>query len=80
MEVAIAMVLKGRISADTEETWEAAVGMCMKTEAVELELALERWMRGLWVRWPRGCRGREKESPFLLSVSINGGEFILKCF
>lgn len=44
MEVAIAMVLKGRISADTEETWEAAVGMCTKTEAAELELALERWM------------------------------------
>lgn len=47
MEVAIAMVLKGHISADTGKTWEAAVGMCMKTEAVELELALERWMRGL---------------------------------
>lgn len=38
------MVLKGRISADTEEAWEAAIRMCTKTEAAEIELALGRWM------------------------------------
>lgn len=49
------MVLKGRISADTEEAWEAAIGMCTKTEAAEIEWLQEDGCEGCGYDGPEGA-------------------------
>lgn len=72
------MFLKGHISADREETGEAAIGVCMKTVRQWNLNCLQE--DGCVYDDPERNRNREKQSPFLLSMSINVGEFILKCF